>query len=99
VDAEVDIVLAGHTHVPVVQVLSIGTPPRIRPIIEVVAGTATSHRTRGIERSWSLLEIDGSALTVIEHTARGTDWRAGPPQRFALPIGGHQPGGSATGPA
>ena len=41
VDAEVDIVLAGHTHVPAVQVLEVGAGSRTRPIIEVVAGTVT----------------------------------------------------------
>jgi 3',5'-cyclic AMP phosphodiesterase CpdA len=99
VDAEVDIVLAGHTHVPAAQVLSVGTPPRTRPIVEVVAGTATSDRTRGVERSWSLLEVDGNTLTVIEHTARGSDWHAEPPQRFELPRGRHRPGGGSSATA
>lgn len=92
VDAEVDVLLAGHTHVPAVQVLRVGTTPQTRSVIEVVAGTATSHRTRGVERSWSLLEIRGSTLTVVEHTARGLEWHAGPPQSFALPVGRHRPG-------
>lgn len=95
VDAEVDVVLAGHTHVPAVQVLRVGTPPRTRSVIEVVAGTATSHRTRGVERSWSLLEIDGGTLTVTEHIARGLAWHAGPPQSFPLPTGRHRFGGTA----
>lgn len=95
VDAEVDIVLAGHTHVPAVQVLQVGSPPRTRAVVEVVAGTATSHRTRGAERSWSLLEVDSRTLTVTEHIARGARWHAGPPQRFDLPAG--RPGGAAAG--
>jgi 3',5'-cyclic AMP phosphodiesterase CpdA len=84
VDAEVDIVLAGHTHVPAVQVLRVGSPPRTRSVVEVVAGTATSHRTRGADRSWSLLEVDGRTLTVTEHTAVGRAWHARPPQSFDL---------------
>lgn len=82
--------LAGHTHVPAVQVIRLGTPERPRAVIEVVAGTATSHRTRETERSWSLLEFGPSTLTVIEHTARGTDWHAEAPRGFALPSGGHR---------
>lgn len=95
VDAEVDVVMAGHTHVPAVRVLRVGSPPRTRSVIEVVAGTATSHRTRGVARSWSLLEVDASTLTVVEHTARDRSWHAQPPQSFALPEGQHRPGGAA----
>ena len=69
VDSEVDVVVAGHTHVPAVQVLQVGRPPRTRSIVEVVAGTATSHRTRGVARSWSLLDFTDRTLTVTEHTA------------------------------
>jgi 3',5'-cyclic AMP phosphodiesterase CpdA len=91
VDAEIDVVLAGHTHVPAVQVLQVGTAPRIRSIIEVVAGTATSHRTRGVARSWSLLEITSRTLTVIEHTADAGGWLARTPQPFTLPTSEHRP--------
>ena len=94
-DAEVDVVLAGHTHVPAVQVLHLGTAERSRAVIEVVAGTATSHRTRDAERSWSLLEFGASTLTVIEHTARGNDWHAEARRSFDLPSGGHRSHGSA----
>lgn len=90
IDAEVDIVLAGHTHVPSVRILRLGPPETARPVVEVIAGTATSHRTRGTERSWSMLEIRPSTLTVTEHTARGRHWHAGPPQTLPLPCGGHR---------
>jgi 3',5'-cyclic AMP phosphodiesterase CpdA len=95
IDAEVDIVLAGHTHVPAVQVLRVGSGARARSIIEVVAGTATSHRTRGVVRSWSLLEITSHTLTVTEHHASEGGWRAAPPQVLALPDAAHR---SAAGP-
>ena len=94
-DAEVDIVLAGHTHVPAVQVLTVGAGARTRSIIEVVAGTATSHRTRGVVRSWSLLEITPRILTVTEHYASEGGWRAAPPQVLPLPDAAHR---SAAGP-
>jgi 3',5'-cyclic AMP phosphodiesterase CpdA len=84
VESEVDIVLAGHTHVPAVQVLHVRAGGRARSIIEVVAGTATSHRTRGIARSWSLLEITRGTLTVTEHYAAEGGWRADPAQVFPL---------------
>ena len=97
VEAEVDIVLAGHTHVPAVQVLKVGSGTRTRSIIEVVAGTATSHRTRGVVRSWSLLEITPGTLAVTEHHASEGGWRADPPQVFPLPDASHRPGGTSPG--
>jgi 3',5'-cyclic AMP phosphodiesterase CpdA len=95
VESEVDIVLAGHTHVPAVQVLHVRAGDRARSIIEVVAGTATSHRTRGIARSWSLLEITRGTLTVTEHYAAEGGWRADPAQVF--PLGGTPLGGQGAG--
>jgi len=91
VDAEVDIVLAGHTHVPAVATLQVGSGSRTRSIIEVVAGTATSNRTRGTERSWSLLEITTDTLTVTEHFAEPGGWRAAAPVSFPLPAGSSRP--------
>lgn len=85
--------LAGHTHVPAVQVLRVGAGTRTRSIIEVVAGTVTSHRTRGVVRSWSLLEITTHTLTVTEHYADDARWRADPPQVFPLPHAAHRLGG------
>jgi 3',5'-cyclic AMP phosphodiesterase CpdA len=96
VDAEVDIVLAGHTHIPAVQVLQVGAGSRTRSIIEVVAGTVTSHRTRGVVRSWSLLEFTTGTLTVTEHYAGTSGWRADPPQVFPLPDATHR---GRSGPA
>ncbi len=92
VEAEVDIVLAGHTHIPAVATLQVHSGTRTRSIIEVVAGTATSHRTRGIERSWSLLEITTDTLTVTEHFEQSGGWRAAVPVSFPLPTGTHRPG-------
>jgi 3',5'-cyclic AMP phosphodiesterase CpdA len=91
VDAEVDVVLAGHTHVPAVQVLQVGEVGRTRAVVEVVAGTATSHRTRGVARSWSLLEFSAQALTVTEHHADGDQWVAAPPLHLVLAPGTHRP--------
>jgi 3',5'-cyclic AMP phosphodiesterase CpdA len=86
VDAEVDVVLAGHTHVPAVRVLQMGRALASRQVIEVVAGTATSHRTRGIPRSWSLLEFTTATLAVTEHVADGPRWRPRPARELPLPL-------------
>jgi 3',5'-cyclic AMP phosphodiesterase CpdA len=91
VDAEVDVVLAGHTHVPAVRVLQVGSAPTSRQLIEVVAGTATSHRTRGVQRSWSLLEFTETTIAVTEHFSEGQKWRPGPRQELPLPPGRHRP--------
>ncbi len=91
VDAEVDIVLAGHTHVPSVRVLHLRSGERARSVIEVVAGTATSDRTRGTVPSWSLLEIGPRTLTVIERFAEGATWRTAEPVVHALAAGTHRP--------
>jgi predicted phosphodiesterase len=96
VESEVDIVLAGHTHVPAVQMLRVGTGTQTRSLIEVVAGTATSHRTRGVVRSWSLLEVTPATLTVTEHHASEGGWRADPAQVFPLPDAGHRLGGAPS---
>lgn len=95
IDAEVDIVLAGHTHVPSARVIEVGSGDRTRPLIEDIAGTATSHRTRGSLRSWSQLDITGSSVTVTQHLADGDGWRPGPVQEFALPPGTHLSGPAA----
>jgi 3',5'-cyclic AMP phosphodiesterase CpdA len=91
VDAEVDVVLAGHTHVPAVRVLQVGPASASRQVIEVVAGTATSHRTRGLARSWSLLEFTAATIVVTEHSAEGRLWRPQPAHELALPPGRHRP--------
>lgn len=89
VEAEVDIVLAGHTHVPAESPLVLDTGSRRRTIIEVVAGTA-SRRTRGIGQSWSLLEITADTLTVTRRLAEADRWRAGTSRSFALDARAHR---------
>jgi len=73
--ARVDLVLAGHTHRPAAVLL----PPDAsgRAVVEVVAGTAMSTRTRGVGRSWTLLRVLDGRVTV-EHRHHGpSGWRAG----------------------
>ena len=85
VEAKIDIVLAGHTHRPNAQLLTMGKGgDDVRTIIEVVAGTATSHRTRGTARSWSQLLINHHEVTITEHDDSGAGWRVGRSQTFGL---------------
>ncbi|MFC7528664.1 metallophosphoesterase family protein [Actinoplanes sp. GCM10030250] len=64
--ARVDLVLAGHTHVPDVR-----TGVRSRPVF-VVAGTATSRRVRGTPRSWSLITVERSGGVVVRERQLGS---------------------------
>ena len=66
--ARVDLVLAGHTHVPDVRVNG-----RPRPVF-VVAGTATSRRVRGVGCSWSLITVDRGGVVVRERVLAGDGW-------------------------
>ncbi|GIF00676.1 metallophosphoesterase family protein [Paractinoplanes rishiriensis] len=61
-EARVDVVLAGHTHVPEVQTVD------GRPLV-VIAGTATSLRIRNVPRSWSQLRITADSIEVRERYA------------------------------
>ncbi|MEV6300598.1 metallophosphoesterase [Actinoplanes sp. NPDC051861] len=66
--ARVDLVLAGHTHVPDVRVNG-----RARPVF-VVAGTATSRRVRGVGCSWSLIAVDPGGVVVRERVLGNEGW-------------------------
>jgi 3',5'-cyclic AMP phosphodiesterase CpdA len=70
--AGADLVLAGHTHRPAAGLL----PVLGRRVLEVVAGTATSTRTREAGRSWTLVRIAGRTVTV-EHRYLGPPVPAG----------------------
>jgi 3',5'-cyclic AMP phosphodiesterase CpdA len=77
--ARVDLVLAGHTHVPradLVRLDGAHTP------VEVVAGTAVSRRTRGTGRSWTAIRVDRTAVVVEERLQTTAGWRTGAVRRF-----------------
>ena len=72
--AEVDMVLAGHTHVPAVHAYG--------EMLLIVAGTATSHRVRNVPRSWNLLRVYPNAIEVHERCeSEPGAWYAGPVSR------------------
>jgi 3',5'-cyclic AMP phosphodiesterase CpdA len=76
-DAQVDLVLAGHTHVPAARRLELPTGGPPWSVLEVVAGTATSTRVRGGGRSWTLIQVDPDAIRVQEREQVGSGWRDG----------------------
>jgi 3',5'-cyclic AMP phosphodiesterase CpdA len=70
--ARVDLVLAGHTHVPASGALTpAGAAHRV---VEVVAGTAVSRRVRGAGRSWTVIRVEDSALVVQERQEQDSGW-------------------------
>lgn len=75
-EARVDVVLAGHTHVPTIRLLVLGRRGDRREVVEVVAGSATSTRLRGAPRSWSLVRADASSISVEERHQTGSAWEA-----------------------
>ena len=81
--ARVDLILAGHTHVPRVDPVRLdGTA---HEPIEVVAGTAVSRRTRGTGRSWTVIRVDRTAVVVEQRVQTAGGWRTGSVRRFARP--------------
>jgi 3',5'-cyclic AMP phosphodiesterase CpdA len=91
VAARVDLVLAGHTHVPSCRRVVLPDGAGGHPLIEVVAGTATSTRIRQAPRSWTLIRLDGAAITV-ENRFHGTSWHGGDTTRYPAPHGFTRPG-------
>jgi hypothetical protein len=69
-------VLAGHTHVPSVCVLDQVAAADAGRTVEAVGGTATSTRLRGVPRSWSLVRVESSTITVEERRELGSRWTA-----------------------
>jgi len=77
VAARVDLVLAGHTHVPLAREVELVAGDRKHRLVEVVAGTATSRRTRGVGRSWTLISVDDRTVTAQVRSQDGCGWRTG----------------------
>jgi len=73
VAARVDLLLAGHTHVPDSHPLALATTSH--RVIQVVAGTATSHRIRGVGRSWNVIRVDDAAVVVEERCEVEAGWQ------------------------
>jgi 3',5'-cyclic AMP phosphodiesterase CpdA len=74
VGARVDLVLAGHMHLPDARPVPLADGRAAHRVVQVVAGTATSRRTRGIGRSWMLIRVDEDAIVVEERHESGPAW-------------------------
>jgi 3',5'-cyclic AMP phosphodiesterase CpdA len=84
--ARVDLVLSGHTHVPKARRVLLPDGGGGHPVIDVVAGTATSTRTRGgVGPSWTLIRVGPESVTVEHRHYRATAWHPGVPVRFPAP--------------
>jgi len=80
-DARVDLILAGHTHLPAAG--PIGPSGTAHRPVEVVAGTAVSRRTRGgIGRSWTMIRVDAAAVVVVERRQAAAGWHTADVRRF-----------------
>jgi 3',5'-cyclic AMP phosphodiesterase CpdA len=78
VSARVDLVLAGHTHVPSARARNLQHAGQSRHVVEVVAGTAISRRTRGgAGRSWTVLRIGPTAVVVQIRRQQAQGWYPG----------------------
>jgi 3',5'-cyclic AMP phosphodiesterase CpdA len=85
VAARVDLVLAGHVHVPQVRRVRLRDRGRSHELVEVVAGTAVSTRVRRrVGRSWSLIRVEPRMVTVQERRHGPGGWRAGRTVRVRL---------------
>jgi 3',5'-cyclic AMP phosphodiesterase CpdA len=78
--AGVELVLAGHTHLPAAE--RAGGAGGGHSFVEVVAGTATSTRTRGTGRSWTLIRAEPDWITVEHRRHDDAGWHGGPQTRF-----------------
>jgi 3',5'-cyclic AMP phosphodiesterase CpdA len=80
--ARVDLLLAGHTHVPTSR--SVAVPGASHPLVEVVAGTTTSRRTRDdVGRSWTMIGIGADVVCVRErYQSASTGWVNGGETRY-----------------
>jgi 3',5'-cyclic AMP phosphodiesterase CpdA len=79
--ARVDLVLAGHTHHPTAQRVVVANG---HALVDVVAGTATSTRTRGTPQSWTLIRAEAGEVTVEHRYYSASGWGTGEVTRFML---------------
>lgn len=93
-DAGVALLLSGHTHTAALEVVPLGRAGGGAPTaLSVVAGTATSSRTRGTPNSYTLLRLDdamvpGAGLTAEVRVPAGQAWTTGRRASFTYTIEG-----------
>jgi 3',5'-cyclic AMP phosphodiesterase CpdA len=80
--AGVDLVLAGHHHVPghrETRTFAVGGPHRL---VVAQAGTAVSRRVRGTPNGYNLIHADRQRITVEQRSWDGGAFRAGTVQVY-----------------
>jgi 3',5'-cyclic AMP phosphodiesterase CpdA len=82
VRARVDLLLAGHTHLPRTRSVELADGASVHRVVEVVAGTATSRRTRGAARSWTVIRIEPAMIAVQERYEVDGCWLPGRTSRY-----------------
>ena len=83
--ARVELVLAGHTHVPSLTWLELPDETGSWCVLQGVAGTATSTRLRGAPRSWTSYRIDAATITVEERFESDGRWATAGERQFRRP--------------
>jgi 3',5'-cyclic AMP phosphodiesterase CpdA len=78
-ESGVAVLLAGHTHHPAVELVTVGTAGASRHVVSVVTGTAISRRTRNVGNAYVVLEfaeqmVPGARLTVQVREPLDTAW-------------------------
>jgi hypothetical protein len=74
----VDLLLAGHQHVPSSRRLEVAADDgSTHRVLQVVAGTATSVRTRNVGRSWTVIRVGAGGIHVEERYEVDGQWRSG----------------------
>ena len=78
-EAQVALLLSGHTHTPTADVVDLVAPGVHRRALAVVTGTAISSRTRGSANAYEVLQLDGAMvegarITVRVRESTGAGW-------------------------
>ncbi len=69
-EADVAILLSGHTHTPSANVVDLDGPGTHRQALALVAGTTISHRTRGTANAYEVVHLDGAMVAGGRITVR-----------------------------
>ena len=94
-DGRLSVLMAGHTHLAATGVVPLGEAGR--SAVSVVAGTATSTRTRGTPNGYAVLRLDplmvtGARLDVELREHRGSAWSTTRTDSFRCTPSGVEPG-------
>ncbi|HXH53472.1 MAG TPA: metallophosphoesterase [Sphingomicrobium sp.] len=80
-DAGVDLLLAGHNHIPSTHSAR-DLATRAGPALVIQAGTATSHRLRDEAQSFNRIDIDGDSVVLTLESWTGDEFAPSDAQRY-----------------